>query len=72
MTVHDFQPEANMCAKGNCCGNVSMESFLATLKNVMAIGKPFETVEAARMAILGYISVFVAGNGYTVFFHPDN
>jgi transposase InsO family protein len=49
---------SSMSAKGNCYDNAAMESFWATLKTDLGIGKPFKTKEEARLAIFDYIEVF--------------
>lgn len=49
---------ASMSRVGDCYDNAPVESFWATLKNELMVGKAFATREQARAAIFEYIEVF--------------
>lgn len=48
----------SMSRKGNCWDNAVMESFYARLKVELIYAKNFQSIEAARSGIFGYIEVF--------------
>jgi transposase InsO family protein len=56
LDVHKALP--SMANAGNCYDNAAMESFWATLKAELHLTGPFETKEAARLAIFDYIETF--------------
>lgn len=56
LDVHKALP--SMSSTGNCYDNAAMESFWSTLKAELHLSRPFETKEAARLAIFDYIETF--------------
>lgn len=48
----------SMSRKGNCWDNAVMESFYARLKVELIYAKNYQSIEAARSGIFGYIEVF--------------
>jgi len=48
----------SMSRKGNCWDNAVMESFYARLKVELIYAKNFQSIDAARSGIFGYIEVF--------------
>lgn len=50
--------EASMSRAGDCHDNAPMESFWATLKKELTMGKAFATKAEARLAVFEFIEVF--------------
>ncbi len=44
--------------KGNCWDNTPMESFYSRLKEELIYAKNYQSIEAARSGIFGYIEIF--------------
>ena len=48
----------SMSRKGDCWDNAPMESFFGSMKTELGDGQPFETRQAAKSAVFGFIEGF--------------
>jgi len=48
----------SMSRKGDCWDNAPVESFFGSMKTELGDGQPFETRQAAKSAVFGFIEGF--------------